>query len=216
MALNLVRYKSIKSRFISYMIQILLVSLVISLVMIYGILQITISSYILPANYYEDKMPIVRESINEYGNDLERLHQELFIRLPKVGMNYKIIDALGSSIHQHGQIKVSKMNWWDLSKQDTEQELVEGWIKPYVFRYLPIFYKGNYQGAVILGYGLYNTSTLPILKYIAPNFNLIIIGIPFAVLAITLILYAKRFLKAIEEPLRVLKKGISSIEEDNL
>ena len=198
------------------MIQILIVSLVVSLLLINGILQLVMVGWILPADYYEKAVPIVRNYIVEYENDLEKLHKKLTQIMPKEGVNYKIIDQTGKELYEYGVDEKIIKNWWDRSIDKTEQKITIGWIRPYVLQYLPINKDGMYYGAVVLGYRLYNTSTLPILKQIAPYLNLSIIVIPFVVLATTLILYARRFLKAIEQPLNTLQNGIKNIEENNL
>ena len=198
------------------MIQILVISLITTLAIIYFLLQVTMSSYIVPADYYDRKLPVIRDCIKDYGDNLEKLNQQLRAYIPEGEMSYKIIDEVGSIVYEYGFTEQFEISWWYLASKETEQRLVKGWIKPYVLTYLPIEYKGDYQGGVVLGYGVYPTSTVPILKYIVPYFNGIILCAPFIMLAITLVLYAKRFLRAIEEPLRALQKGISNIEKDNL
>ena len=148
MALKMIKYKSIKSRFISYMIQILVISLITTLAIIYFLLQVTMSSYIVPADYYDRKLPAIRGYIKDYGNNLGKLNQQLRVYIPEGGMSYKIINEAGSIVYEYGFTEQLEMNWWDLSSKETEQKLVEGWIKPYVLTYLPIEYKGDYQGGL--------------------------------------------------------------------
>jgi len=198
------------------MIQILIVSFMVSVILINGVLQLVMVGWILPADYYEEVVPTVRNYITEYGADLAKLHGELAQIMPEEGVSYKIINQTGKALYEYGVDEKVIKKWWDKSIDKTEQKIIIGWIKPYVLQYLPINKEGACCDAVILGYRLYNTSTLPILKVIAPYFNLSIIVIPFGVLAITLILYARRFLKVIKQPLNILQNGIKNIEENNL
>lgn len=226
MALRKKEYKTIKSRFISYMLQILILSSTLILVIMGGIMKLIEKEIILPADYYEKQVGLMSQSIFQGQEDLEIIHQELEAMILSKsefnqnrqlqGIGYKIIDKSGQICYQGGESKKVKINWWNQDILDRRQRIVEGWIKPYVVEYFPIKLNGHYKGGIFLGYSLHNVSQYPFLNLIAPYTNLILIGAPCIVIASVLLIYSRKFVKAIWHPLSELQKGIDNIQKDNL
>ena len=220
MALRGRGYKSIKSRFISYIVQIVLVSGVISIIIIGGLLQLIASEIILPANYYEQQIPNVREVIYQEKTTIlmasEQGRKVLDTVILGDRMAYQVVDATGRKLYANGLGEKLRLDWIDSSNLLMEQQNLKGFINPYSMKYFPLEEQGIYQGAVIIGYRISNTSHYPILKEIAPYFNILMLFIPLIVVISVLLFYAKQFLKAVQEPLDVLQEGIAKVQEGNL
>ena len=218
MSIKKITYRSIKTRFISYLIQVMVGSVaafILTILMFFSLIDL---GAIRRADYYEQQVPIIRAYIEENKENLlnpyakERLESVIDIK----GSSYQVYNIAGDLIYQDTGAMQIPMLQWDEANLLNEQRKHPRSLSSKVIRYFPIVTEGTLQGAVVIAYRVANSSEIDGLNWIARYMNLILLMLPFIYLFIFIFIYANKFIRSIKEPLQVLEQGMGAIQSNDL
>lgn len=218
MAIKKITYRSIKVRFISYLLQVMAWSIAIFILTALVLLSLVDVGVIRRADYYEDLVPSIKSYIQQQKSDL--LNPEAKWQLEEIietqGMSYKVYDTEGKVLYQHTQALFIPDIQWDTKGLLIEQKQLIGSVSGKVIRYFPIVVSGNLQGSVVIAYRIANSSHIEGLNWIAGHMDFILLILPFIYLFLFIFIYANKFIRSIEKPLQILEQGIEAVQTNDL
>jgi signal transduction histidine kinase len=171
---------------------------------------------ILPANYYERQIPVIKKYIEQKGEVLLSLSSkdQLEKIIPTEGMQYQVLNSVGDllySTYNDAVIKNPKDIYYKLNK-------TEGYKGNYI-HYIPVLStddSNTLQGAVLLIYKLK-------LGYTNTNYHFMYTLVfttallsPFIYIILFTLIFSKRFANGINEPLTMLMTASQKVGEKNL
>ncbi|MGG0730084.1 sensor histidine kinase [Bacillus paramycoides] len=174
---------------------------------------LTKSGKVFPANYYEQKIPIIKEYVKDKGALLlnEKERHELEKIVPKGGIKYQIVNRQGDISYGTYKTKLitnersilSVINT-NIHEEDDDNE---------VTTYLPLVDKnGELQGAIGLNYHL----TLSTASAVDSFFVILFLASPFIYITILSYIVSNRMGKRIKKPLAELSEASKRIQEQDL
>ncbi|WP_144510541.1 HAMP domain-containing sensor histidine kinase [Bacillus sp. FJAT-22090] len=213
---EVLKNKSIKTQLITGFLTIIIASVFFTILTL--ILSITWwvkygQDIILPANYYEKKIPIIESYIDDTGATLLTLvgQKELEEIIPEEGIKYQVLDASGK--FKYGTLKETYINEQNPLKKNLNLKVQKGNDPNEFIYYIPIFNEAEeLRGAVGLNYKIklsYNSLTPFILA-------LLVIFSPFIYIVLLTILFASIIGKRISIPIKELIAASNHIKNKNL
>lgn len=174
---------------------------------------LTKSGKVFPANYYEQKIPMIKEYVKDKGALLldEKEQYELEKIVPREGIQYQIVNRQGAIFYGTYKKKVitnerpilSVINT-NIHEEDDDTE---------VTTYLPLVDKnGDLQGAIGFNYHLIISTASAV-----DSFSVILfLASPFIYITILSYIVSNRMGKRIKKPLAELSEASKRIQEQDL
>lgn len=166
-----------------------------------------------PANYYQDKIPIIEKYAKEKGDRLleknERENLEKII--PKEGIKYQVINEKG--IYYYGEITESTINEENPLVRNVNLKINSNYNKNNITYYIPLSSdKGELKGALVLNYNL---------EVSAPSFVdffpiILLFLSPFFYITILSYLVSNKIGKKLSKPIADLITASHRIKEKDL
>ncbi|KAA0776782.1 hypothetical protein SAMN04487767_1087 [Bacillus wiedmannii] len=174
---------------------------------------LTKSGKVFPANYYEQKIPMIKEYVKDKGALLldEKEQYELEKIVPREGIQYQIVNRQGAIFYGTYKKKVitnerpilSVINT-NIHEEDDDTE---------VTTYLPLVDKnGDLQGAIGFNYHLIISTASAVDSF----FVILFLASPFIYITILSYIVSNRMGKRIKKPLAELSEASKRIQEQDL
>lgn len=171
------------------------------------------SEKINPANYYENKIPVIEKYVESNGIDVLKRDSETELKNIVKGYDffYQVVDINNKEKYTNFDKKVFN------DKSEFQKSINKTISKNnYYVNSIPIFDKeGKLEGAVLIMYKISliaANSNKILLRFI----SIFIILVPFLYIILFTIILSKRITKKISRPINILVDGTNKIKEKNL
>lgn len=168
----------------------------------------------LPANYYEQKIPVITEYVQTDGELFltEDGQDELEKIIPLEGMSYKVVALTGEDLY--GNLEVGEKLDARKIMNRLNQTASE---KNGIIKYIPILSsKGKLLGTLLLGYSLKVSATNPTHSPLLRIGFLPFFLTPFLFIVFFTYIFGRRFSRKVSAPLQDLMHGAERIKERDL
>ncbi|MGA9174107.1 MAG: HAMP domain-containing sensor histidine kinase [Thermoactinomyces sp.] len=215
----MIKKLSLKSQFVISFVSVVVLSLIATLVtqgLIIG-LWIKFGEHlhlILPANYYEKQLPVIHSYINSQGENilLPASRNQLEKVIPQAGFKYQVLDSQGKV--KYGTISEPvSLNLHDMISKLNTKVIHNNKIR----EYFPLTdAKGTLKGAIAIEYTIKPKMTSSWSKILFFLFVLLLIISPFIYISLFTLIFARRFGRAINQPVQALIEGAKRIQQRDL
>ncbi|ADE72680.1 MULTISPECIES: HAMP domain-containing sensor histidine kinase [Priestia] len=207
----MIKRLSLKNQFIltfASVIFLSLISTICSLVLLYYFLSVYNEKSVQPANYYEKKVPSIEKFVELKGEKILEVsfQKNLEKVIPMEGITYQVINLRGNKIYgtlDDQLIENNKSIYEKVNRSDQKGKVIT--------KYLPILDKNRMEGVLAVRYVLASS-----IDYYIKYIFLIILLIPFLFLTLYSYVFARRFGKELNKPIKELSAASQKIKNQDL